>query len=99
MSQTIKITWKAFGNDPESNRYISSVEFELNAYSTIDQEILCEELFDNTNSYRGSLWQIIEPLLSPTRTHTALSVGDEIQIDDNTYEVANVGFKLLAVEV
>ena len=99
MTQNIKITWKAFGDRPEINRYISSVEFELNAYSTIDQEILCEELYDNTNCYRGSLWQIIEPLLSPTRTHTALSVGDEIQIDDNTYEVAMLGFKLLAVEV
>ena len=44
--------------------------------------------------------QIIEPLLSETRTHTSISVGDEIEIDGQVYICADFGFeKIEDVEI
>jgi hypothetical protein len=96
MSAKIAITWKAFGDRPEVNRYVSTVEFEADFEITAENlDTFLEVVYAQTNTYRGNFWNIIEPLLSPTRTHTALSVGDEIAIDDKTYKVADCGFTLI----
>jgi hypothetical protein len=96
MTTKIAITWKAFGDIPDSNRKISTVEFEADfAITEENVDTFLEVVYAQTNTYRGNLWNIIEPLLSPTRTHTALSVGDEIAIDDKTYKVADCGFTLI----
>ena len=93
----IKITWQAFGNKPERNRYISSVEFQTEFQITdANREDFFNVVYANTNTYAGNLWNLIEPLLSPTRTHTALSVGDLIEVDGISYIVANCGFILEA---
>jgi hypothetical protein len=102
----IKLTYKAFGNQPERNRYITTVEFELEIADVLDIHImnaiyeatnLQDELADfNRPSFTISLWKQIESLLSPNRTHTSLSVGDEIQIDNRIYEISDVGYKMLA---
>jgi hypothetical protein len=90
----IEITWKAFGNRPEVNRFISSVQFDTEFnIAEHDVDNFLEVVYSQTNFYKGNLWNLIEPLLSPTRTHTALSVGDEIKIDNTTYTVANCGFE------
>ena len=93
----IKITWKAFGDKPQIGRFVSSVEFETEGFvgqniNEISHESICNALYKDTNWYQGLWWNIIEPLLSPTRTHTSLSIGDEIQINDITYVVADFGF-------
>jgi len=90
----ITITWKAFGDRPERNRYISSVSFELGIGTHLDTEVM-DAIYRDTNTYSGYIWAKIESLLSPTRTHTALSVGDEISIDNRTYKVADFGFELV----
>ena len=93
MSQ-VKITWKAFGDNIEAGRFVSSVEFETEF--KIDEsnvEQFLEVVFHNTNTYSGNLWQIIEPLLSATRTHTSLSVGDEVEVDGQKWLCDRVGFK------
>ena len=88
----IKITWKAFGDKPDIGRYISSVTFEVpkqvgNPYG------ICEEIFKQTNTYKGELFEeFIQPLLSGTRTHTALSIGDEVEIDGQVYICGDFGF-------
>jgi hypothetical protein len=87
---TIKITWKAFGESPIHNEYITSVQFDLDTNeSHLD---ICERVFRDTNSYRGELWNIIEPLLSDKRTHTALSVGDEVEVNGTTYRCEGAGW-------
>jgi hypothetical protein len=100
MSQ-VKITWKAFGDKPEIGRFISSVEFETEF--KIDESNVnkfLEVVYHNTNTYSGNLWQIIEPKLSATRTHTSISVGDEIEIDGQVYICADFGFeKIEDVEI
>lgn len=89
----IEITWQAFGNKPERNRFVSSVTFETEFDITDNnREEFFNVLYRNTNLYTGNLWNIIEPLLSPTRTHTALSIGDKIKVDGTSYLIADFGF-------
>lgn len=97
----VKITWKAFGDKPEIGRFISSVEFETE-FKVEESNVnkFLEVVYHNTNTYSGNLWQIIEPKLSATRTHTSISIGDEIEIDGQVYICADFGFeKIEDVEI
>lgn len=87
---TVTVTWKAFGDQPERNRFVSSVHIEAPAFA--DPLDLCNKIFRDTNLYEGELWDVIQPSLSPTRTHTALSVGDEIGIDGTTFRCEGMGW-------
>ena len=98
----VKITWKAFGDQPERGRFISSVEVEL-AKQVSDDFRICEAIYKVTNlqgelaEFGASLteinlWKTIESKLSPTKTHISLSVGDEIEIDGRAYICADLGF-------
>jgi hypothetical protein len=93
MSQNVKITWKAFGDKPERGRFVSSVEVVTEFPETVSHKEICEVIYADTNLYQGYIWQLIHPLLSETRTHTSLSVGDEVEIDGQVYIVADFGFK------
>ena len=93
MTSQIKITWCAFGNKPQSNRFISSVEFETEFKVTdANREEFFNVVYRNTNLYNGNLWDVIQPMLSPTRTHTALSIGDQIEVDGISYIISEDGF-------
>ena len=98
----IKITWKAYGNQPQRERFISSVEVEL-VNQVSDDFRICEAIYKVTNlqgelaDFGASLteinlWKTIESKLSPTRTHTSLSIGDEVEIDGRAYICADLGF-------
>ena len=98
----VKVTWKAFGKQPERGRSITSVEVEL-VNQVSDDFRICEAIFKVTNlkdelaEFGASLteinlWETIKPKLSPTRTHTSLSIGDEIEIDGRAYICADLGF-------
>jgi len=98
----VKITWKAFGDKPEIGRFISSVEFELAEVvtKTVTDQHICEQIYKQTNLYQGPLWETIQPKLSATRTHTSISIGDEIEIDGQVYICADFGFeKIEDVEI
>jgi hypothetical protein len=105
MSKNIKITWKAFGDKPERGRFISSVEFELGSVTgqninEIADVNICEWIYKDTNTYSGLIWNQIEKKLSETRTHTSISVGDEIEINGQVYICADFGFeKIEDVEI
>jgi hypothetical protein len=103
----IKITWKAYGNQPQRERFISSVEVELPKQVSDDFRI-CEAIYKVTNlqdelaDFGASLgeinlWKTIESKLSPTRTHTSLSVGDEVEIDGRVYICKDLGFQRVEV--
>lgn len=98
----VKITWKAFGEDAQKHRFITSVEFDYPVSSEWKEEQrFLDELFEATNLYSGKLWNVIQPKLSPVRTHTALSVGDEIEIAHDTYRVLylikDFGFEVIEI--
>jgi hypothetical protein len=98
----VKITWKAFGNKIERGRYVSSVEFDI--YDTNpSHEVLLNAIYKATNlqseladfganAFEIYLWKVIEPRLASDRTHTSLSVGDEIEIDGQSYTCADFGW-------
>jgi hypothetical protein len=114
---TVTITWKAFGDRPERNRFVSSATVELNGiWNDVSNNLLLETIFKTTNLQSEladfgaypqeiELWETIEKALPANRTHTSLSVGDEIQInrsyaaienqDGPTYKVADIGFELV----
>lgn len=93
MTTQIKITWQAFGNRPEANRFISSATLELEGtWNQISNNVLLESIYSATNlkseladfGYAPlliQLWQEIEKVLPENRTHTSLSVGDLVQIN------------------
>lgn len=53
-----------------------------------DDPALCEQLFEQTNTYRGLCFTLLQPGLEATREagphHTALGIGDHITIDGRT---------------
>ena len=102
---TVTITWKAFSNNERpitsANVFIPS---EINVWNELG---LCELLYEVTNlqdeiyDFTGNktklfIWNLLQPLLPANRTHTSLSIGDEITINENTYRCADVGWKQLA---
>ena len=97
----VKITWKAFGDKPKQGRFISSVEFETEfVINDENRDQFFNVVYAQTNTYAGNFWNVIEPKLSATRTHTAISVGDEIEIDGQVYICADFGFeKIEDVEI
>jgi hypothetical protein len=104
MTIEIKITYKAFSNE-KNNRPVTSLSFVLpSEYETYATRItnvgLCDVIYDVTNQQitTNALWQVIEPLLPANRTHTSLSVGDEVTINNNTYLCADFGWEFIGVE-
>ena len=60
-----------------------------------DDLTICEALFENTNLYKGPFWDRLQPL-PETRTHTALSVGDRVFIDDRVYLCKSFGWEAIS---
>lgn len=97
---TIIITWKSFTEPTQSTS--ATVSFNYNAELTPHAR-LCDYIFEQTNLYRGQFWDLLEPVLPANRSHTALSVGDEITIYNHnngfTYRCAHWGWELTQVEI
>lgn len=98
---TITITWKAFNTtDPKrlqdfgltGRTPVTSKTIEIAEADGADPYHVCELLFSDTNKYQGSLWDLLQPL-PENRTHTAMSVGDEVTIDGRTFRCADIGFE------
>jgi hypothetical protein len=53
-------------------------------------------LFRDTNTYSGDFWSVLEPALPADRSHTALSIGDEVSLDGITYRCEPIGWALVA---
>lgn len=51
-----------------------------------------EAIFEATNLYTGPLWTLLEPVLPPERTHTALSPGDYVVIDGQSWRCDAIGW-------
>jgi hypothetical protein len=99
--KAIKITWKAFSSKPEA-----SVTFNAKGLfeGKGDYEI-CNQIYQDTNIYGGLVWEKIKDNLPQERSHTALSVGDEITLYDYTedkvtkiYSCQDVGWSLDSYE-
>lgn len=88
---TITITWKAFANSLSLSEKVTSATIETNRIQG-DGIAIAEAVFRDTNTYQGVLWDLLEPLLPENRTHTALSVGDEVTVNGTTFQCASIGW-------
>jgi hypothetical protein len=84
----VTITWKAFGNDESLVLMLDDEMSDLK---------ICDRLFHETNVYFGRIWDALQPL-PENRTHTALSVGDEVTIDDVIYRCEPAGWSVVSAE-
>jgi hypothetical protein len=94
---TIKVTWKAFEKSLGIGESVASVTVSYKADEDTDDIEICERVFQDTNKYQGSFWDLVEPLLPENRTHTALSVGDEVEVNGIIYRCEGAGWQPLAV--
>jgi hypothetical protein len=92
-TKTITVFWKAF---ERHGLQTTSATIQFEADSTDSDHEICERIFAGTNLQRGLFWDLLEPVLPATRSHTSVSVGDEILIDDDTYRCEMIGFSKLA---
>jgi hypothetical protein len=82
----VTITWKAFGKPADA-----TIMFDIDG--NVSDLQLCEALFASTNTRSGWMWDAIQRFMPAVRTHTALSVGDEIDIDGSIYRCAGIGWE------
>jgi len=87
----IEVVWKAF---EQHGLATTSAIIEIDGDD--DHHEICERVFAGTNLQRGMFWELLEPVLPALRSHTSLSVGDEVIIDGETYRCAPIGFSKLA---
>ena len=80
----ITITWQAFG-EPTS----ATITWEG---APSDPDEVCNALYVATNTYQGALWDVLEPFLPVTRTHTALSIGDTVTVGGCVMECQPIGW-------
>lgn len=91
---TVTITWKAFADSLSLGERVKSVTLEHDFGHKTPMEI-CDAVFVETNRYNGVFWNALEPLLPDERTHTALSVGDEVEVDGVTFMCDHVGWEII----
>lgn len=103
MPTSITVTYKAFSND---ERPITSATIEIPTnIDSFNDAGYCELMYEVTNlqddifAFTGnktklSIWNLLKPVLPSNRTHTSLSVGDEVTINNNTYRCESTGWAL-----
>lgn len=92
----IEITWvrEPHPSIPNDVRTTASVAVN-HEFSTEDHTEILNTIYRDTNLYSGEFWNAIENIMPTPRPHTALSVGDEVEIDGVFYAVADFGFERL----
>lgn len=91
---TVTITWKAFADSLSLGERVKSATLDFDFDGKTPMEI-CDVVFAETNRYMGAFWNALEPLLSDERTHTALSVGDEVEVDGVTFLCDHIGWEIV----
>ncbi len=78
--------------DAEITFEVPTDHYELNRN---DSEWL-EYLFECTNLYQGAIWKnYLDGKMPENRSHTAISVGDQVVLDGRAYSCEMVGWKLI----
>ena len=95
--KNITIYWNAFTKSENSEHDKFGFWWELDETKT-DFEI-CEDIFQQTNLYKGEVFELIAQCATKERSHTALSVGDHIAINGRMYRVNSFGFGLVEESV
>lgn len=90
-TQLVTVAYRAFEDTPVT------ISFRYSPDRDVDPRTLCEQLFEQTNTYQGPLFDLMRPGLDATRDtgrhHTALSVGDRVTINGRTWECAPLSWE------
>ena len=90
----------AVAGQPITRRSVASFTFKCPVeFENLSDYQICEKVFAITNQQSGKIWDSIKDNLPQERTHTSLSVGDEVVIQKGRnqewiYECADLGFVL-----
>lgn len=100
----ITIKWTAFqtvldnefADDLSRQGKVGNAEmtFVFPTATPVADEIVLDYLFECTNLYQGRVWtEYLEGKMPANRSHTALSVGDQVVLDGREYTCESVGWK------
>lgn len=73
-----------------------TIELKASEWSFVadaSDEDICDAIFHVTNMQEGELWDEIEAVLPENRSHTSLSVGDQVVVNGEIYTCANFGWE------
>jgi hypothetical protein len=100
----VRVSWKAF-SDIERADYgrrvfpVTDAIVDFPAFDKFKDSEICNQIFEQTNLYRGEFWSDLEQVMPKDRSHTALSVGDEVAItrcnQTTIYKCADFGWDLI----
>lgn len=108
MKTEVTVSWKAFSSAERAieNRKVFPVK-EATVYAPFFDYLteleICNKVYQETNLYYGKFWNQLERVLPENRSHTALSIGDEVTITRQnaaiTYRCAELGWEEVGVKV
>ena len=103
--KAIKVVYKDFSNiEGREQKPVTSFTFKCPVeFENLSDYQICEKVFEITNLKQGKVWDSIQNNLPQERTHTSLSVGDEVVIQvgrtkEWVYTCEDLGFTLQSVE-
>ena len=96
--QTITVTWNPMHHPayPELTADRKPATATFIVAGLFEDFDMLEALFEATNLYSGVLWDVLEEVMPTDRTHTSLSIGDEVTIGDATYRCQPIGWEAVA---
>lgn len=104
MATKVRVSWKAF-SDPkraEGGRKVfpvTSVEVMMPEFNNWKDLDILNQVYQDTNLYNGIFWDILEEVMPKDRSHTALSINDEVGVIRGNgmrlYRCAETGWELI----
>lgn len=108
METAITVRWKAFSNPirTEEGRKVFPVTEATVATSLFDYANdleICNKVYAQTNLYYGEFWTELEKVMPKNRSHTALSIGDEVVVQrmnvKATFRCAEFGWEKVEEQI
>ena len=96
--ETITVTWNPMHHPsyPELTAHLKPASATFIVGGGFDHSLMLEALYFATNTYSSALWDLLEEVMPTDRTHTALSIGDEVTIGKRTYLCQSIGWQVVA---
>lgn len=105
MATKVRVSWKAF-SDPRRAEAglkvfpVEVVEVMMPEFNNWKDSDILNKVYQDTNLYNGIFWDILEEVLPKNRSHTALSIDDEVGIirgdGMRVYRCADTGWDCVA---
>jgi hypothetical protein len=93
----VKVTWVTMNHPsmPYARKEVEFFDFVWVDSNATEMDI-CEEVYKQTNVYAGSFFDAVEKYAPKDRGHTAISVGDFVEVEGNVYECADFEWRVVS---